>query len=384
MHVVWILMTMFTLGLHVQAQSVTAPFSVSQRLMNPAAAVTRPLRSVALNFENSQENSKVLGLVGSEISEKIEINQLVAHASGVFQQKWFVEVDGAYQAGTKNTKNEFSDQGAIQTNNNKNEINLMPVQIQAGRVINSSFNLGLKLLATFAKVDTSSIYSTSFEGQNTSSTSNNKLDGRLIVLGMGTVYNVNKFFSVSYAADFNQFNFDRNIQGQSTFASTGNSQHQTNIDIQSSTVTTIRRDILGLGFSSGNTKGNAFRSEISVERLTPLSIKANLKDGIQIRATAEAQWSYFHLGAEYITREGYMIDSYDLIPYFFKFEEFSNQKKVDYGIYGGLKSSKGHSFSASLTVSTENVEQQLSVSDSNVYPMERKSQKLGLSYSYVF
>lgn len=52
-----------------------------------------------------------------------------------------------------------------------------------------------------------------------------------------------------------------------------------------------------------------------------------------------------------------MIDSYDLIPYFFKFEEFSSQKKVDYGIYGGLKSSKGHSFSASLTVSTENVEQ---------------------------
>lgn len=384
MRVCWVGLFIVIFGSYAKSQSVTAPFSVSQRLMNPAAAVTRPFKTMAFNFENSQENSKVLGLVGSEVSEKIQINQLVAHVSGVIKQKWFVEADVAYQAGKKDTKNEFSDQGFNQVNNNKNEINLMPIQIQVGTALNTSFNVGAKVLGTFAKFDTSSIYSTSSQGQRNNFTSDNKLDGRLIVLGIGTVYNVNKFFSLSYAADFNQFNFDRNVQGQSTFISSGNSQQQTVFDIQSSTVTTIRRDILGIGYSSGNTKGNAFRSEISVERLTPLSLKDNLKDGLQIRGTAEVQWSYFHLGAEYVTREGYMIDSYDLIPYFFKFEEFSNQKKVDYGVYGGLKSSKGHSFGASFTISTENVEQQLSVSDSNIYPMERKSQKLGLSYSYVF
>lgn len=367
-----------------RAQVVTAPYTVSQRLMNPAAAVTRRYQTIAVALESTNEKMNVLGLSESNFVEKITINQLLIHSAWRTQKNYFFELDVAYQAGVKTKENSDSSSGTTFSQTNEDHLNLIPVQFMVGKPLSPTINGGIKTIATMAKVNTTTEYRNGFDDRTTTVSDRNKLDAQLIVVGLGLSYSPEKSLSFSYAADFNQFRFGRNATGSATTITTGNSTQTSTIDIQSNTSILVRRDILGVGFSSGDHRSTAFRTELSYERISPIQEMKTLKEGNKIRATAEAQWSFFRFGVEYTTSKGYMIDSYNLIPYFFKFEKFSNIAVTDLGFFGGFRSTKGHSVGASFSQSSEQGKESLSTSDPNEYDVDRKTTNMGLSYSYVF
>lgn len=367
-----------------QSQVVTAPYSVSHRLMNPAAAVTRQYRSFALGLENNLEKAEVLNLQNSSITEEITINQALVHGAWIWWKKAYFELDIAFQSGEKTKKNIYSSSGVETTQTNEDSLNLVPLQILVGKKLSPSFNGGLKFLTTMANVKTNNNYRNGSDGATTTVAERNKLDARLFVGGVGLTYNLSSNFAISYAADFNQFRFVRDIQGTSSTTTSGNTSSAQTTNLQSTVATTVRRDIAGIGFSAGTPRSSAFRSEISYERIAPLEERDDLKEGRLMRATAETQLAFFHVGVEYTSRQGYMLDSYNLIPFFFKFEKFSNVATKDYGFFGGFKSAKGHSIGGSINFSNETVKEQLSKSDPTLYDVERSTQTIGINYSYVF
>ena len=365
-----------------RAQVVTSQFSVAERVSNPAVIVTRGFGSVAFSGERRIEQSNVLNLTNASFTEDLTIDEIRAHASTSFSRDIRAEIDAAFQRGEKLKKNSITSTDYNDQSTSKDNVDLAPVQIVVGRRLNSSFNVGLKGLATLADFKTGTVYRVNVGGGLRAVDAQTELNARLLIFGIGLTYELMP--SVFLGSDFNEFKTQRRLKGsyrstkgtEPTYVSTG--------DQDVTQVKSVRRDTVGLGTLVGDPKRNAFRAEVSAERISPLTDRAGLNEGRLYRATAEAQWLYFHLGVKYEKSEGYMVDPNNLIPYFLKFEEFSNRAKSDVGFIGGLRSEKGHSFSLFFSSSTERVNEQITSTDSQSYETEIKSQSYGVSYSYLF
>lgn len=381
---VGLLLVLVMSGPRSHAQTATAPFSIAKRVSNPAAAMTRGFQTIALMAQRRDEKSQVLNLTNSSFTEDLIIHEATLHGAWKVLGDMRLELDTAYQTGEKTKKNNIATASYNSDTTLKDGVDLVPVQFVLAQKLTPSIDIGLKGLYTGADVKTKNNYRTVVNSTTTLVDDQSTLKASFLVVGIGLTYEVFQNVYLGYTADFNEFKTQQIFNGSSTADGTSSPTTTSTLNFNTSRTKTVRRDTLGIATLLGDPKKSAFRLELSGERISPLTDRAGLNEGRLYQGTIEAQWLYFHLGVVYGISEGYLVDPNNLIPYFLKFEEFSNRSRTNLEFITGLRTSKGHSLSASYSYSKENIREQISSSDSQTYPTELATQIIGVSYSYVF
>lgn len=364
------------------AKAVTAPLAPDQGLINPAAVTTRTFKSFSANLGRQQEVTEATQLQDSALTTTIVVNSLDVHLIWDFKPLFF-EIDLLPQKGEKKTDNTYSGSGGSSQSHSKDSLTLIPLQAIAALRLGNYGSIGVKSLTTVAKVDVTQRYQSTQDGFSSSVDERNQLDTQFKVFGAGATLNLfNTGLYAAYSAEFTDLKITQDFLG-SNARTIGNSSYVVVSDYEKTQTRKVRRDVYGVGYLKKFSR-NTVRLEASYEKIPPLSDSTNLKDGEMYRYIGETIWSYFHLGCEWRQIKGYYVDAYNLIPYYFNFAQFTNSTRNEYGVFGGLRSSKGHSVGASFFISTNEDKQRFSATDTNEYKARQTTTSMSLSYTYLF
>ncbi len=375
-----------TLSGPIYARVVTTPTSADQRLINPAAAAFRDSFGFAIDASQQTDNETVLGLTKASIEIKTKIEG--ANTNSVFRTGNFVwELSVSPQRGTKDTASTNITNSGPEHTNTSSSLSLIPVQAIGATKFGTNLSFGLKIMYTGFNFNDDVDLETNTPNTNEKIQQTKKLSGSFLVAAPGVIYQWGTSgFALAYVAEFLRFQNDQSIQGTVDRLAVETSigvGELTTTDIKSSDAIIARKDVIGLGYSRKFSGSNNFRSEISYEKMPPLTKVQGYPNGEMFRFIAETNFIYFRVGVEATRKTGYYIDPYNLIPYFFKIDHLGTDPVQEYGFFGGLKTSKGHGFGASFSQSTSTGPQKLSVGGSE-QEVEKKSTRYGLSYSYFF
>lgn len=375
-------------SLSAQARMATAPNSADQRLINPAAGALRESFGFAVDASHQEDKENVLGLdEGSTISVNTKIdtaNSNLAFRTGTY----FWELSVSPQAGNKDTLSRAQTASGPTHKDSNAKLNITPVQAIVATSYSTGISIGLKLLATSYSFTDAVDLNIEAELSSEQISETKILSGTILVAAPGIIYQLgNSGFSIAYVAELIHFKNDQNIKGTNRRLALGAGYtgvyENTSVDTQSSDTILARKDVVGIGYNIKFAGGNGLRFDLSYEKMPPLTKVQGYPRGQLIRAIAEANFLWFRIGVEATERTGYYVDTYNLIPYFFKVDHLGTDKVSEVGFFGGLKTSKGHGFGASFSKSTSVAPQRLTAG-SLEQEVEKTSLTYGASYSYFF
>lgn len=363
------------------AKSVTAPLSPDQGLINPAAATTRNFKGFSMRLSQQTEVTEALDLSASTLKSTIAIQSLESHFAWDLGPIYF-GLDLLPQIGQKKMGNEFNSTENTASSSLKNELRLFPVQGILAIKLGNWASVGVKTLSTSAKVRINQNYQTNLQYFSNEVSETNELDTQFLVTGIGSTFPLfNSGIFAAYSAEYTKLKVTQTLHSSISRTEIGSTQ-LTVTDIDRTETREVRRDIIGLGYFKKFGR-NAFRLEASYEKVPPLG-QTQLQDGKLYRYIAEGVWSIFQFGLEWRRISGYYIDAYNLIPYYFKFEQFSNTTRDEFGVFGGLRTTKGHSLGLSYFGSSKIDKFKFSSSDETLYRSRQKTDSFSLGYTYIF
>jgi hypothetical protein len=373
------------IGLSAEARVVTAPSTPDQRIINPAVAAFRQYSGVAIDVNRDEESGEVLDLVNSSVKIKTKIESMNVNAA---VRKWgiFAEFSASPQKGVKETASNAQTDSGPEFNLNSAKLTIIPLQAQVAVPLGANFAVGLKAMSTSYEFDDSLDLQTVTPRYNEMISQTRQLEGSFLALAPGVVCKLGTSgFALGYVAEFLRVQNNQAIQGtydRLAVNETGVLETQ-QADTVSQDTLSIRKDIFGLGYRYDFRGNNNFRIEASYEHMPPPARGEGYNDGELVRGIAEMNLLYFRFGVEATRTQGYYVDSYNLIPYFFNINHLSGDPVQDLAFFGGLKTSKGHGVGAYYSQSSSTVMERLTVG-SEKQKIAKKSTVYGLSYSYVF
>lgn len=366
----------------------TAPNSADQRLINPAAAALRDTFGFAIDASHQEDKENVLGLdEGSSININTKIDS--ANTNLAFRTgNLYWELSISPQAGNKDTLSRAQTSSGPTHKDSNAKLQIMPAQAIFAMPYESGISIGLKLMATGYNFTDAVDLNVEAELSSEQISETKVLSGTILVAAPGIIYQIgNSGFSVAYVAELIHFRNDQSIKGTNRRLALGAGftgvYENTNIDTQSSDTILARKDIVGVGYNVKFSGGNGLRFDLSYEKMPPMTKVEGFPRGQLGRAIAEANFLWFRVGVEATQRTGYYVDTYNLIPYFFKVDHLGTDRVTEVGFFGGLKTSKGHGFGASFSKSTSTAPQKLTAG-SLEQDVEKTSMTYGASYSYFF
>lgn len=365
------------------AKSVTAPYSPDQALINPAAATTRSHKSYVIQLNRSEDILDALNLVDSSYRTETIVNTLQANAA-IKYGNLFAEFSISPQLGDRSTVSSYSSATYGSAEGNlKNTISLNPIQAVVATKLGNNLSVGTKLLYAYTDFQTKDGFKIVNGTDLIATTADRSTNVQFAVLSGGFTYKFLGDFYFGYSADLTQVT----TVGTSLSATDqrgGISAAIRSFRTESNSTNKVLKNIVGLSYLTKGSGTNSFRAEVSYEKIPPLVKSSTLLDGELYRLIAEATWSYFHLGAEAWSKKGYYADPYNLIPYFFDPDKMSNDMTTEYGLFGGLRLSRGQSFGLSFFQSTERKREKLAPSNPTENEIEMTSRTFGISYSKIF
>lgn len=364
-----------------QAQVATAPLVPDQRLVNPAALTYRSLRGYSLSLRREIEKSRAPTTSKSSLGFDTTVDT-VAVNYGWANAPYFFEANLLPQFGTRDTKSSFKDTtGSENAFDSKRQITLVPAQGLFAIRLGELACIGAKALYTNSSFDTNDQFGYSFQDVTFTSTTTGLRTADFLTASAGAVVNVfDTGLYFGYSSEFLQLKDDVMSQSTGTNTRTTGTTSSTMVTNRKTT-TTLRKDIMGVGFLTKFSGGNIWRIDFSQEKMPPLDPSKGT-EGKLARLVTEATWSYFHAGIQVTSTSGYYIDPYNLIPYFFGDQDFYADSVIEYEFFGGLKSSKGHSFGLSYSQSTKSKTQPSGGPEPLILEVTEIS--YGLSYMYAF
>lgn len=366
----------------VDALVVTAPLQSSQPLVNPSAAATRVLRGVFVRAGRDEEKTTTLNLTDSSFEFETVLNS-ADFAASWSNRSTFTELNVSLQNGEKKTNSNVNSATFGESSASiNNKINLVPVQAVLAYKATPSWSFGIKQLFNFAKYDSQDDMSLLRGAEFTKTSNDDRLKANFSFTSIGATYALGAGFFFGAGAEGVLLQTNRKTLGDYSLDDSGNITRN-KIDNDEKRSNLVIKQNYGLGYLK-KFSPSTLRLEVSYERMPPIDQGDHLSDGERVRGTIEALWSIFHFGVEVTTRKGYFVDANYLVPYFFKFEQYSDESIFDYRIFGGFRSAKGHGFGASFFKSTSEFKERLSVADPAFYDIQRKSLSFGLSYTYLF
>lgn len=372
----------FLVAFNADARVSTAPTSPDQRLINPAAASARKFLGFSLDLNRDLETSKVLNLIDSSLEVATQVDSVnAAQVSRSGKTTWEIAVSP--QMGVKKTTSSYEDGSQNGASDSSLELVTVPMQALAGFRLSPGLSVGLKLLYTQAQFEGANDYSFVVNGYRETTNERVKFDGKFLVVTPGVLFELGSTgFSMAYVAETFFFTNEQNNSGTRT-TNGAESVSTSTVEVRSRDSLTVRKDIFGVGYQSKFMGNNAFRLDVSLEKMPPLSKNPYALQGELLRAIMELNFSYFRAGVEWSRQKGYYVDPTNLVPYFFNVDQFSDQAVDDIGFFGGLRTSKGHGFGISFSQSTTTASESLSFAGSP-QEVEKKNTTYSVSYSYVF
>lgn len=375
------------------AQVATAPLVPDQRLINPAVLPNRVLRGYSIKLHRDIEKATAPAADNSSLAIETNVDT-VGINFGWGSSPYYFEANLLPQSGTRNITSSFKDSmGTVNESDSKRQITLIPVQGLFGIRLGGLGGIGVKALYTNSSFNTDEKYGFSYDyssqggskGTQKSQTTGVRSAGFLTASAGVTLNVFNTGFYVGYSSEFMQLKDDINSQTTTTIDRTTGLATEVKDQNRKST-TTLRKEVMGVGFLTKFSGNNVWRIDVSQEKMPALEVLSSrngaVTEGKLTRVVTEATWSYFHAGVEITSTSGYYIDPYNLIPYFFGTQDMTAESTVEYGFFGGLKSSKGHSFGLSYSQSNKTKEQNLGGFDP--VTLDTSEVTYGLSYMYAF
>jgi len=356
-------------------------------ITNPGAGGSRLFKGFFISAAQESEES-VMDL-GNNLERRQEI--VVSRIELSLIEKWKYFYVEAYYSPQKGKKKGFIGFGSSDFYESSNGIKLDTFQLSLGVSLFDILSFGFK--KNFTNANYSENISEDYS--ETQFTSENTLDAEYDVSGIGASINLfDTGFAVGYALETVELKSQVQInesQNSTEFSDSSNYSY--------GSLKEVKKKSYGVSFSIGDPKKTSIKFEYSKEIIP--SLKANtsqrvlgtgvdtntefvLDDGKLDRFSLEANWASFHGGVQVNKVKGHFIDSLNLIPYFLNFETFSNQSKIDYGLFGGFRTQKGHSISILYFLSNTKNKEKLSVSRETRYPVKKDVKLMSLSYGFVF
>lgn len=365
------------------ARVATPPSTPDQVLINPALAALRPYAGMALNLNRDLDTTTALGLIDSSLVISTSIDSI--NANNVWRsQDYTWEFSVAPQSGVKKIVSTSVQNSITNDFSSENKLTLIPVQGLVSKKVSSQTAVGLKVIYSYANFDSTTKYAYSNgEGGSQEISDAEEVKGQFLILAPGVVYQLGTSgLSFSYLAEFMQFTSEDNLAG--TNSGTGGGTTSTSItNLKTKDTVSIRKDVVGIGYTTKFSGGNSLRVELSIEKMPPLSKGTFFQYGQLNRFIGELSYSYFQVGTEVTQKQGYYVDPNNLIPYFFKQDQYNKKATTELGFFGGLRTSKGHGVGISFSNSTEDTTEPLSPSGGDL-PVEKKTSSYSLSYSYLY
>lgn len=369
------------------AQVATAPFSPDQRLINPAAATTRPFRGVAVNYNHAGETSQNSDAsVYSQYKADTQVDTLSINAAWK-AERFFIETNILPQKGQRTTTSSTSGTNSYDPNYSSNvtrDLALVPLQLMVGAPLIKYVNLGGKVIYTHASFATDDeVGSGTTDYFQKSKSQGTRVAGLLVTSLGGTLEILDTGIIFGGSVEFLRLSNDVNSQVETTTYTGGDSRVVTTYELNTDT-RQARKNILGLGYVRQLAGGNILRLDLSYEQMPQMTLLTEVPDGVLYRFLGEVKWSFFHLGTEVTSQSGYYIDPYNMIPYYFGTGNFTGESTVTYGFFGGFKSAKGHSVGISFSQSQNAMNESLSLYDTQKIPLNKNRMTYSLSYTYLF
>lgn len=363
------------------AQVATAPLSSDQRLVNPAAATSRIFQGY--NFNARRELEKTAAPTRSDSSLNIETQVDSFNFNGGWRHENFCfEANLLPQVGKRVTNSTWSESGVGRSSEFARQLSLIPLQGVAAMQLGRLGSVGVKALYTHADVNAANKVGYTYDlDTETVDRTGSQSFGFLAVTAGFTAEVFSSGFFVAYSSEYLQEKSDENFSTTTSYFSTDANLAST-VNTSGKKTTSLRKDILGIGYVHKMSGNEVVRTDLSYEKMPSRDL--TIPDGQLVRLVTEATWSYFHAGAQLTSTSGYYIDPYNLIPYFFGTQDLTAQSTIEYGFFGGLKSSKGHGFGLSYSQSKEKKDERLSQNSSSTINVERQLTTFSLSYSYIF
>lgn len=283
-----------------------------------------------------------------------------------------------YVSPTKGTRREYSGYEVVSNTTSENTLSIVSLHFLASFKLNKFIRIGLNRTKAESDFELKQEYRSN--GYFYENVSNNSIS--IDTSGYGIQLNLYKelFFlgggleEISYKNIYStrhRAEYDDHDNGSGSFS--GEDELK------------IKKKYLGLAFISGNMKKHGMKIEVAREWMPPLfEDLPNVKDGEANIYSAEMNTKFFIAGASFKRIRGYFLNTYKLTPFFLNINKVGNSFKDELEFSFSLKLSKGGNFGAIVLFSEENTEEQVDSFYDNVYPVRKKTNYYGLSYSYLF
>jgi hypothetical protein len=379
-------------SLLVYAQVASAPYSPEQVLVNPAAGGTRLFKGLSLSLAREEEDSILHLNEDVKLNTETVIKRMDLHLI-MNWQIFYMEAFYSPQKGKQIKTTNYSSGESRSNEENYNTINLHTLQFLTGLNLFDLFDLGVKKLYSNTNFETKYEFEARFGSFVYSENSQLKLDADYQVDGLGTSLKIFKTgLSIGFVRE--KIKLRRDLDSTNTYGD--GSSTQSGYTSSYKDVGRVYKNTFGISYSLGNPKRNSLRFEYSKEKMPTLgqgngvnnnqqSVEQEfLDEGELDRFLVEGTWLKFHGGVDVRKIKGFYVDSLNLIPYYLTFENFSNESRLDVGFFGGLRSSKGHSFGLSYFQSKSSTKKRADLSSTTKYPTDIKNQSFGLSYGFIY
>ena len=349
----------------VYAQVATAPFTIDEYVVNPAAARFRKYSGLSLavsqtNIEYSATGTDPFNgdFTSSSLTEiqRLDIQYIHQSTSHFFEayirpQKAVISVEGDSALPTTTL-------GTFTTYLTEN-------QIVFGKKSGNKFSLGVKLLVPINTGENETIVTDA-----TASTKySEELNYQIAILGVGMIY------KPLPANIFIGFGLDVvSLTSNSLLNQVASDGSKTLLDDYSFKVT-APLPYYGIGYTLGSGKSAKARIEYSTS-LSPGTTSGNL--------SIEFSWTKFLIGATYRSSKGYFININELMETVLDSEQEPEATKEEFGGNIGFISKKGHTFGFYVFYVESASDKRIFYTSYETVPIIEKTSSMGVSYSYAY
>lgn len=364
----------------IMARVATSSLFPNTRIINPAAISNRDYSGYSVQATKKDIEATLItedSTFGdlswkSETSvEGVDINTFAR------LKKLNIEFYGSPQRGSKVINNSTEGYSSSST---ENELETIGMHFLASYSLGKYLTLGIKRTLASSKFTLKN--EQAYTGYEYSNTSENDIS--ITTTGYGvTLKLLNKKLHIG--AGVETINYQNSYSEQYDVNYTDTPSDNTSSTSSDEDDLTIKKTFYGIAYFSGNIKSHGIKLEWSVEKMPPLfETIVDTKDGEASLYTAEINTKLFVGGVTFKRIRGYYIDTYDLVPFFLNIENIGNSFRDELELNFTLKLAKKGSFGATVLFSEEDSYERLDSYYSDLYPVNKKTNTYGLSYTYIF